>query len=380
MYDVTILMPCLNESQTLAICINKAKGWAALNNVNAEILIADNGSIDRSQLIAENLGARVVDVKKRGYGAALIAGANSANSSFIIMADSDDSYDFSNLNPFYEKLKEGFDLVMGNRFLGGIERGAMPWKNRYIGNPSLTFIGKMLFNCKLNDFHCGLRGFTKSAFEKMNLKSTGMEFNSEMVFKANILDMKICEVPTTLAKDGRDRPPHLKPWRDGWRNLRLMLLFSPEKVLITPSITLLLLLTPIYILLYRSSLQIGTLNVSLNTLMITGTLIVVSYLSLLLGSFVKKYGEDMSLFPYRRNRLSSFLVSFETSIVSGLLQLIFSFVLVLVSFGYWKDAGFSEINILSISKQTFSASMLAITGIVTIAFGFVAGLRNLPES
>ncbi len=192
------------------------------------MLIADNGSTDGSQNIARSLSARVIQVEQRGYGSALFHGCIAAKGEWIIMGDSDDSYNFSSLDQFVEKLKDGFDLVMGNRFLGGIASGAMPWENRYIGNPILTWVGRLLFKCPAKDFHCGLRGFRKDAFLRMDLRTTGMEFASEMVIKANLFGMRIVEVPTTLSKDGRSRPPHLRPWRDGWRHLRFMLLFSPR--------------------------------------------------------------------------------------------------------------------------------------------------------
>lgn len=227
---VTILMPCLNESKTLASCIGKANSWIKGSGLKAEVLIADNGSIDGSVMIAESLGARVVAVKPRGYGSALFHGCTEAKGQFIIMGDSDDSYDFSKLDPFIDKLKQGYDLVMGNRFLGGVSKGAMPWKNKYIGNPVLSWIGRRLFKCPVKDFHCGLRGVTKDAFLRMNLRSTGMEFASEMVIQACLLKMKMAEVPTTLDKDGRSRPPHLRPWRDGWRHLRLMLIFYAKSL------------------------------------------------------------------------------------------------------------------------------------------------------
>lgn len=197
-FKLTILMPCLNEVETLALCINKAKLWASNSGIQTEVVIADNGSTDGSQAVSELLGARVVSVQQRGYGSALFHGSMAAEGEWIIMADSDDSYDFSNLDPFVEKLQDNFDLVMGNRFLGGIAPGAMPWKNRYIGNPILTWVGRLLFKCPAKDFHCGLRGYRKSAFLKMDLRTTGMEFASEMVIKANLLGMRITEVPTAL--------------------------------------------------------------------------------------------------------------------------------------------------------------------------------------
>lgn len=227
--DITILMPCLNEEETLASCIKNAKQWIAGHpEWDSEVVIADNGSTDSSLDIAKQLGARVINVSEKGMGAALLEGSKQAYGKWIIMGDSDNSYDFSELDGFVSKLNEGYDLVVGNRFKGGIENGAMPTLNRYLGNPVLTLIGKIFFHTPINDFHCGLRGITKESFLKLDLHSKGMEYYTEMAIRASLLKMRICEVPTTLAKDGRSRPPHLKPWRDGWRNLRFMLLYAPE--------------------------------------------------------------------------------------------------------------------------------------------------------
>jgi glycosyltransferase involved in cell wall biosynthesis len=239
--ELSIVMPCLNEAETLASCIRKAQSYLLRSGISGEIVIGDNGSTDGSQEIATSLGARVISVPIRGYGAALYGAITAAHGRYCIMGDSDDSYDFANLNAFVEKLRQGYDVVMGNRFQGGIRPGAMPWKNRYIGNPILSTIGKILFRAGVGDFHCGLRGFTKSAFQQMDLRTTGMEFASEMVIKARLMGLKMTEVPTVLSPDGRSRPPHLLPYRDGWRHLRFMLLHSPRWLFLYPGILLILL-------------------------------------------------------------------------------------------------------------------------------------------
>ena len=234
-------MPCLNEAETLARCIEKARLGIQRAGVRGEIIVADNGSTDGSQAIAEKLGARVVPVKEKGYGSALRGGIHAALGKWILMGDADDSYDFSEADRFVKKFQEGFELVMGCRLpVGGgtILPGAMPWKNRWLGNPVLSFIGRLFFKCPAHDFHCGLRGFTRAAFGKMDLQTTGMEFASEMVIKSTFKRLKIAEVPVTLRPDGRSRPPHLKPWRDGWRHLRFMLLFSPRWLFLAPGILL----------------------------------------------------------------------------------------------------------------------------------------------
>ena len=224
--ELTILMPCLNEAETLEVCIQKARGYLERSGVAGEVLIADNGSTDGSQGIAERAGARVVRVPEKGYGHALLGGIRAARGRFVIMGDADDSYDFSKLDSFVEQLRAGADLVMGNRFAGGIEPGAMPALHKYIGNPVLSFIGRTFFSTRIRDFHCGLRGFNRERLLRLDLHTTGMEFASEVVVRSVMARYDVREVPTTLSKDGRSRPPHLRSFRDGWRHLRFLLLLS----------------------------------------------------------------------------------------------------------------------------------------------------------
>ena len=239
--ELTILMPCLNEAETIEVCVKKAMGYLARSGVAGEVLIADNGSTDGSQALAEAAGARVVSAPEKGYGAALIAGIKAAHGRYVIMGDADDSYDFENLDGMIDHLRDGADLVMGNRFKGGIEKGAMPFLHRYLGNPVLSFIGRLLFGTPVADFHCGLRGFSRESMLNLGLKSPGMEFASEMVVKASLNKLRIEETPTTLKPDGRSRPPHLKTWRDGWRHLRFLLIHSPKWLFIYPGTALILL-------------------------------------------------------------------------------------------------------------------------------------------
>lgn len=235
-YELTILLPCLNEAETLALCIKEARGFIEAEGIAAEVLIADNGSVDGSREIAEREGARVVDVEIRGYGAAIYFGTQAAKGRLVIMGDSDGSYDFGSLRPILEALRGGAELVMGNRFTGQILPGAMPWKNRYLGNPILSLLGRSLFGVRAGDFHCGLRGYQRDSFFRWELQTTGMEFASEMVIKAQLMSSKIVEVPIVLRPDGRSRPPHLRPWRDGWRHLRLLLLYSHNWLFVIPGI------------------------------------------------------------------------------------------------------------------------------------------------
>jgi glycosyltransferase involved in cell wall biosynthesis len=237
--ELTIVMPCLNEAETLAACIRKAQSYLHRSGVRGEIVIGDNGSTDGSQAIAGSLGARVIEAPVRGYGAALQAAIRHARGSYCIMGDSDDSYDFENLDDFVQNLRQGYEVVMGNRFRGGIKPGAMPWKNRYIGNPVLSSIGRLLFRAQVGDFHCGLRGFSKRAIDSLDLRTTGMEYASEMVIKAKLKGLKMTEVPTTLSPDGRSRPPHLLPFRDGWRHLRFMLTHYPHRQFFYSAVSLL---------------------------------------------------------------------------------------------------------------------------------------------
>jgi len=236
--ELSILMPCLNEAETIETCIRKAKDFLVRCAVSGEVLVADNGSTDGSVGLAEGLGARVVHVAERGYGAALSAGISAACGTYVIMADADDSYDFANLSSFLEKLRTGYDLVMGNRFRGGIEPHAMPLLHRYLGNPVLSFLGRLFFQIPVGDFHCGIRGFRRRAILDLGLRTTGMEFASEMIVRSGLARLSIAEVPTTLKPDGRSRAPHLKTWRDGWRHLKFLLMLSPKWLFLFPGVLL----------------------------------------------------------------------------------------------------------------------------------------------
>src|SRR6201997_1332118 len=236
--ELTVVMPCLNEAETVATCVRKAVRFIADSGISGEVLVADNGSTDGSRQLAEDAGARVVPIPERGYGNALMGGIIAARGEYVIMGDADDSYDFTNLMPFVTELRKGYDLVMGNRFKGGIAPGAMPPLHKYLGNPVLSFIGRLFFPSAIGDFHCGLRGFNRESALQLNLQATGMEFASEMVVKATLWGRDISEVPATLKKDGRSRPPHLRSWRDGWRHLRFLLLFSPRWLFLLPGVLL----------------------------------------------------------------------------------------------------------------------------------------------
>jgi len=376
---LTILMPCLNEAETLEICIKKAQFWINSAKIDAEILIADNGSTDGSQDIARKNQARVVSVEQKGYGSALYHGAKAAAGEFIIMGDADDSYDFSKLDLFIEKLEEGFDLVMGNRFLGGIEPGAMPWKNKYIGNPFLSWLGRMLFKCPAKDFHCGLRAFRKDSFQRMDLRTTGMEFASEMVIKANLFGMKIAEVPTTLAKDGRSRPPHLRPWRDGWRHLRFMLLFSPRWLFFIPGMLLFTISAVFYISLLAGPVRFGSIHFDVHTLFYCQAGLVLGFLAAALGVTVRMIGvregllqehailEKVRSTPVLEIGGTVGLVMVAMGIYSGLSTVI-----------AWSEAGFGPLAYGALLRNVSLATTLMIIGGVILLISLIMGFLALP--
>lgn len=377
--QLTILMPCLNEAETLALCIKKAKAWALHSGIQTEVLIADNGSTDGSQAIAESLGARVIQVAQRGYGSALFYGCMAAKGEWIIMGDSDNSYDFGALDPFIEKLKEGFDLVMGNRFLGGIKPGAMPWKNRYIGNPVLTWIGRLLFNCPAKDFHCGLRGFRKDAFLKMDLRTTGMEFASEMVIKANLFGMHIVEVPTTLSKDGRSRPPHLRPWRDGWRHLRFMLLFSPRWLFFIPGLILFLFSMISYAALLYGPVKIGSVVFDVHTLFFAESGLVLGFLAASLGVVIRMIGIREGLLQEHallgKLRTSPVL---EIGGIVGILMMLGGLFFGFDALMDWNAANFGPLSPGALLRTISLSTMLFMLGGVILMTSLIMGFLSLP--
>ncbi len=295
--ELTILMPCLNEAETLAICIDKALAYLRRSGVGGEVLIADNGSTDGSQAIAEAHGARVVPIAERGYGSALRGGIKAARGRFVIMGDSDDSYDFSALDPFVARLRDGWQLVMCNRFQGGIKPNAMPPLHRYLGNPVLTGIGRLLFRSPCGDFHCGLRGFDRAAILSLDLQTQGMEFASEMVIKATVSRLRLTEVPTTLSPDGRSRPPHLRSWRDGWRHLRFLLLFSPRWLFLYPGVAALVAGLAVMACLLPGPKSLFGATFDIHTLLYASLAVSVGYQSVLFWVFAKVYGMREGIVP-----------------------------------------------------------------------------------
>jgi len=343
--ELTILMPCLNEAETLQICIQKAQLFLEQNKVKGEVCIADNGSTDNSIKIAEKLGARVIHIEKKGYGSALIGGIKKSQGTYVIMGDADDSYDFSNLMPFLEKLREGNQLVMGNRFKGGVSPGAMPWLHKYIGNPVLSFIGRLFFHPPCGDFHCGLRGFDRQSILDLNLVTSGMEFASEMVVKASLDGLKITEVPTTLVPDGRSRPPHLRSWRDGWRHLRFMALYKPLHLFFFPGLLMLLIggltslsmiITPYKIFGYPAGQQ---------RLLYMSALFIVGLQFIEFGGFAR-YLIALKLPASKNKWLDLFLkyYTLETGLLAGVGFIITGTLLFFIAFGYWGTQHFGGLD------------------------------------
>ncbi|MEO0012002.1 MAG: hypothetical protein RLZZ535_391 [Cyanobacteriota bacterium] len=356
--EVSIIMPCLNEAETLETCIRKAQWFIAENDLAGEVIIADNGSNDGSQEIARRLNARVIDVPTKGYGSALKGGIAAARGQYIIMGDADDSYDFSNLNPFLVKLRNGYDLVMGNRFRGGIESGAMPFLHRYLGNPVLTGIGKLLFGSPCNDFHCGLRGFRKDAIANLELQTTGMEFASEMVVKATLHKMQITEVPTTLSPDGRSRPPHLNTWRDGWRHLRFLLMYSPRWLFFYPGIFLIL------------GGFLATLSLlpspKVHSLLYSSTAMTIGFQIVTFALFTKVFGISEGLLPEDRrlNKLFDYL-NLETGLIAGTVLLAIGMAASIYAFGIWGQHDYGSLN----PTETMP---IVIPGVTCLALGIQA--------
>jgi glycosyltransferase involved in cell wall biosynthesis len=377
--ELTVLMPCLNEAETLARCIRKATACIERLGLDAEVLVADNGSTDGSRLIALAEGARVIEVKERGYGAALYYGIVEARGRYVVMGDSDDSYDFSRLDGFVEKLREGADLVMGNRFTGGIRPGAMPWKNRYLGNPALSGIGRVFFNCPVADFHCGIRGLSREAFTHMRLQTTGMEFASEMVIKATLLGLRIAEVPTTLDKDGRRRPPHLRPWRDGWRHLRFMLLYSPRWLFLYPGFALMLVGIVLGAILLPGPLLLSPhLGLDVHTLLFAFAGILIGFQAVSFAFCARVYALNEGLLP-TDPKLEVLLRRFtlESGLVAGAVLLVVGICGAIGAVLTWSRVSFGELDIRSTLRIVIPAITAVCLGGQVILTSFLLSFLGL---
>ena len=376
--ELTTLMPCLNEAETLEVCVRKARHFLDSHGIDGEVLIADNGSTDGSHELARAAGARVVDIPVKGYGAALLGGIEAARGRYIIMGDSDDSYDFSNLMAFVERLRAGFDLVMGNRFEGGIKPGAMPPLHRYFGNPVLTGIGRMLFKSPLRDFHCGLRGFSREAVRGLDLRTTGMEFASEMIVKATLNRLKITEVPTTLAPDGRSRPPHLRSWRDGWRHLRFLLMLSPEWLFFYPGLLLAMIGFIVLVTLSLGPIRIANITFDINTLLLAGVAVIVGVQAVGLAVLAKQFCIANHLLPpSARFRSLADHLSLEFLLLVGTALTLAGIVGIAIAILTWQEAGFGNLNTGNMMRLLVPSSTALCVGLQLAFTAFFKGVLGL---
>lgn len=378
--ELTILMPCLNEAETLEICVKKAMSFLKDNNVNGEVLIADNGSTDGSQDIAIRNGARVVNVEQKGYGSALRGGSENARGKYVIMGDADDSYNFLNLMPFLEKLREGYELVMGNRFKGGIEKGAMPPLHKYLGNPVLSFIGRIFYPSEIKDFHCGLRGYNQAAIQGLQLQTTGMEYASEMVVQATLHKLKMIEVPTTLSPDGRSRPPHLRSWRDGWRHLKFLMMYSPDWTFLYPGLILSIIGLIMMVAIGVGPMRIGSVNFGINTMMYGSASLLVGINISLFSMFTKAYALSTGFIPNNPKTigiLEKFTV--EKGVVIGVVLTLMGLIATIVAFVIWGNNSFGSLQPESIMKITIPATTLIAIGIEMIFASFFLGILEIER-
>ena len=381
--QLTVVMPCLNEAETLARCIEKARLGFERAGVRGEVLIADNGSTDGSQAIGEEHGARVVPVTAKGYGSALRGGIEAAAGEWIMMGDADDSYDFSDSEKFVNGLRAGNDLVMGCRMPRGggtIMPGAMPWKNRYLGNPVLSFLGRLFFRTPIQDFHCGLRAFTKAAYQRMELKTTGMEFASEMVIKASIASLRVAEVPITLHKDGRSRAPHLLPWRDGWRHLRFMLIYSPRWLFLVPGLVMATLGGAAGLFFYTGSFSVSPTG-ALNGLIVSCAATIAGVQLMATAFFTKVFGLAEGLLPEDKRFTNVFRTfTLERGLIFGVLLFLIGLFIVLRCL--WDDGSDRFHGYVSVDtvKEVIGGTTLLVLSVEAIFASFFMSVLGLKTT
>jgi glycosyltransferase involved in cell wall biosynthesis len=377
--ELTILMPCLNEAETIGTCIKKASDWMLLSGIDGEIVIADNGSADGSQEIARYLGARVIDVPVRGYGAALTAGIKRAKGKYVIMGDCDDSYDFSNLDLFVRDLRSGAELVVGNRFKGRLIKGAMPFLHRYLGNPVLSFLGRVFFRTPINDFHCGLRGINKEAILSLSLQTTGMEFASEMIVKASLFKLRISEVPVTLFPDGRSRPPHLRTWRDGWRHLRFLLMYSPTWLFMVPGLFFIIAGFALMLLTIAKPFELMKgVFIDTNTLVYSSVFIILGYSAVSLSLFTRTFATEEGFLPKTKNdKKFEGIFSLEFGLIAGLIMLMIGLFISGYMIYLWKNSGFGRLDFAKTLRLVVPASTFILMGIQTIFSSFFISILKI---
>lgn len=375
--ELSIVMPCLNEAETLPTCIAKAKKYLSSSGIIGEVIIADNGSTDGSPTIAKEQGARVVAVQTKGYGAALMGGIHAANGKFVIMGDADDSYDFSALDAFVEKLREGNQLVMGNRFRGGILPGAMPPLHRYLGNPVLSRIGRMFFKSNIGDFHCGLRGFDRKAILALDLRTTGMEFASEMVVKSTLNGLRIAEVPTKLHPDGRHRPPHLRSWRDGWRHLRFLLMYSPRWLFLYPGLLLLSVGLLGMALLIPGPIQLASVTFDVFTLLLAGAGVTLGVQVLIFSVLARQVASRNGLLP-KNEKLDKLMnrISLESMFLAGIAFAVLGLLGILYGIYLWKKTSFGPLSV-NMMRLLVPSVTAVVVGVQITAGSFFRGILDL---
>ncbi|HLU71092.1 MAG TPA: glycosyltransferase family 2 protein [Nonomuraea sp.] len=382
--ELTVVMPCLNEAETVEVCVRKALACMEEHGIEGEVLIADNGSTDGSQQLARDAGARVVHVDEKGYGNALLGGIRAARGKYVIMGDADDSYDFGALMPFVEQLRDGADLVMGNRFKGGIAPGAMPPLHRYLGNPVLSFVGRLFFPSKIGDFHCGLRGFRRDSIMRLGLQTGGMEFASEMVVRSTLAGYDVREVPTTLSPDGRSRPPHLRSWRDGWRHLRFLLLYSPKWLFFYPGIALMMIGLVAGTALTFGPVKIGQLAFDVDTLVGASAAVVIGFQSALFALFTKVYAAEEGFLPEsRRVRKLISMVTLERGLIVGGLLAVAGLVGLVMSLAHWQVRSWGALDpreSLRIVVPAATALIMSFQTIFASLFVSILGIRRTRET
>jgi glycosyltransferase involved in cell wall biosynthesis len=379
--ELSIVMPCLNEAETLATCIRKARRFLQEHAVRGEIIVADNGSADGSSEIALAEGARLVPVSQRGYGNALLGGIREARGAYVIMGDADDSYDFSNLYPFLEKLRAGSDLVMGNRFLGGIREGAMPFLHRYLGNPVLSFIGRLFFKAPIGDFHCGLRGFRRDAFLSLDLRTTGMEFASEMVVKAALMGLKITEVPTVLSPDGRSRRPHLRTWQDGWRHLRFLLIYSPKWLFFYPGLLQIFIGTVASGILAVRRVEIAGVVFDVHTLLYSSMMIITGLQFVFFYLLSRVFAAETGLMPHTTPfKKYMHFFNLERGLLLGGLSLLIGFILTVSAFFRWGQVHFGPLDPSVMLRQVVPAVSFVVLGVQIVLNSFFLGILTIRKN
>lgn len=378
--ELSVVMPCLNEADTVATCVAKARRFLEGNGIEGEVVVADNGSRDGSPQLAAHAGARVVRAVEPGYGSALLAGIHAARGRYVIMGDADDSYDFTALQPFVDELRKGADLVIGNRFSGGIGKGAMPALHRYLGNPVLSGVGRLFFGSPVHDFHCGLRGFRRESVLDLRLQSTGMEFASEMVVKATLAGKKVVEVPTTLSPDGRNRRPHLRSWRDGWRHLRFLLLYSPRWLFLIPGLILLVVGLAFGAALTRGPVRIGQITFDVDTLVASSATVVIGYQAVLFAVLTKIYATEEGFLP-PDPALNQFLrmVTLERGLAVGGVIGLLGVGGLIASLVHWNLQDFGELNPRDSLRMVVPSATALIVSLQTVfasLFASVLGIRR----